>query len=143
MLTPKQEKFAQEVASGKSQSDAYRSSFNVRAGTKIDTINNNAYKLMANGEITTRIDELKEAAAKRVVITLESHLEDLQKLRNMAVKDGKWAAAVSAEIARGKAAGVYVDKLEITGKDGGAIQHSTVTAEEIAKAINNGVTDKF
>ena len=26
-LTPKQEKFAQEVASGKSQSDAYRAAF--------------------------------------------------------------------------------------------------------------------
>jgi hypothetical protein len=143
MLTPKQEKFAQEVASGKSQADAYRAAFNVRPNTKPETIVQSASKIMANPNVSTRVDELREVAAKKAVITLESHLEDLQKLRNMAVKDGKWSAAVAAEIARGKAAGVYVDKVEITGKDGGAIQHSTVTAEEIAKAINNGVTDKF
>ena len=45
----------------------------------------------------------------------------LQALRDLAEASEKFGPAVQAEMARGKASGLYVDKTELTGKDGGAI----------------------
>jgi hypothetical protein len=112
-LTPKQEAFAQEIASGKSQADAYRIAFNA-GKMKPETIYKRASELMANGEITGRVQELREPVVQKVQLTLEAHLTDLQKLRNMAVKKEQYSAAISAEIARGRAAGLYVEKSEVT-----------------------------
>ena len=67
---------------------------------------------MADGEVTARVAELREPVVKEAQMTLKSHLEDLQKLRNMAVKAEQYSAAITAEIARGKAAGIYVDKID-------------------------------
>ena len=119
-LTPQREKFAQAVASGMNQSDAYREAFKVRAGTKLSSINVNASKLMADTKVLQRVEELRAPIAKRAQITLESHLEDLQRLRNMAVKAEQFGAAITAEVARGKAAGIVVEKgsINLTNSDG-------------------------
>jgi phage terminase small subunit len=119
-LTPQREKFAQAVASGMNQSDAYRKAFKVRNGTKPLSVNQAASKLMADPNIASRVGVLRETVAKKTMITLESHLEDLQKLRNMAVKAEQFGAAITAEVARGKAAGIVVEKgqINLTNSDG-------------------------
>ena len=43
-------------------------------------------------------------------ITFERHVSELAKLRDDAMKKGAWAAAINAEVARGKAGGLYVDQ---------------------------------
>ena len=110
-LTAKREKFCQEVASGKSQAEAYRLAFNAD-NSKEETVHQEASRLMAIPKVSARVEELREPIVKKAQITLESHLEDLQRLRNMAAKSNQWSAAISAEIARGKAAGVHVEKSE-------------------------------
>ena len=59
-LTPKQEKFAQFVADGMSQADAYRKAFNVNPNTKPETTQANASRLMANSMVSARVDELRK-----------------------------------------------------------------------------------
>lgn len=137
-LTPKREKFAQAVASGLDQSAAYRRAFTVSPGSKPSSVNVNASKLMADAKVRQRVDELRAPIAEKAQITLESHLRDLLALRNLAAKEKQLAAAISAEIARGKAAGVVVDRaaLELTGKGGGPIAVGSVdlsraTAEQL------------
>lgn len=128
-LTPKREKFAQAVASGMNQSDAYRSAFDA-GGMKPATINVKASELMADGKVRGRVDELRAPAVEAVGITLESHLRDLLALRNLAAKKEQMSAAINAEIARGKAAGVYADeRMRILGPDGGPVQ--TITRIEL------------
>ena len=113
-LTPKQERFAQEVASGKSQADAYRAAFDVNVGTKPETIQQSACRLskpetihskasvlMADGKVAARVAELREPVVQKAQITLESHLADLQMLRDKAMESNQLSAAISAEIARG------------------------------------------
>lgn len=117
-LSPRREKFAQAVASGMNQSDAYREAYRVRNGTKLSSINVNASKLMADAKVEQRVAELRAPAAKKASITLESHLADLQSLRNMAVKEKQFAAAITAEVARRKAAGVHIERADITNSDG-------------------------
>lgn len=109
-LTPKQEAFAYAVASGQNQSDAYRAAYSVKPGTKLESVNVAASKLMADAKVAQRVAELRKPVAKKAQITLESHLEDLIKLRNMAAKEKQYSAAISAEIARGKASGVHVEQ---------------------------------
>lgn len=123
-LTPKQEKFALAVASGKTQSDAYREAFNVRPTTKDTSVNVNASKLMADTNIAQRVEELRKPIADKAMITLESHIERLKELAELAIEQGQIAAAIKAEELCGKASGVYVEKRQITGADGGPVKHS-------------------
>lgn len=111
-LTPRQEKFAQEVASGKTQAEAYRLAYNVDK-SKDSSIHVNASKLMSNTKIQQRVDRIRMPVIQAKRLTLETHLDDLKLLRNMAIKEGKLSAAINAEIARGKAAGVAIDRVEV------------------------------
>lgn len=111
-LTAKQEKFAQLVAEGFSISEAYRAAYNAE-NMAADTVHREAHEVAKNHKVATRIDELRKPIIEKVQLTLETHLEDLKALRNMAIKEGKLSAAINAEIARGKAAGVAIDKVEV------------------------------
>lgn len=110
-LTPKQEAFAQAVVGGMSQADAYRTAYSA-GKMKDSSIHVNASKLMADAKVAQRVAELREPAARAASMTLESHLADLMTLRDLAKGGGQYSAAISAEIARGKAAGVHVEKSE-------------------------------
>ncbi len=113
--------------------------FKVRKGTKPLSINQAASKLMADPNIHARVGVLREPVAKKAMITLESHLEDLQRLRNMAAKEKQYSAAITAEVARGKASGVVADKIDISGTmavatlDVGKLSAATLRAIMAAK----------
>ena len=63
------------------------------------------------------IGELREEYQKKYAVTFERHISELGKIRQDALKKGAWSAAVNAEVARGKAAGLYVEqKIIRTGK---------------------------
>lgn len=123
-LTPKQEKFAQCVASGMSQADAYRNSFTVGEKTKDSSVHVSASKLMNDPKIWQRVEELRKPIVQRTQITLESHLQTLAEIRDRALDSNQFSAASTAEIARGKASGLYSDKVELTGKDGAPIEQN-------------------
>lgn len=57
-LTPKQEKFAQCVADGMSQADAYRTAFDVKPTTKPESVQQSASRLMADPKVSSRVDQL-------------------------------------------------------------------------------------
>ena len=118
-LTPKQEAFAQAIVTGVNQSDAYRAAYKVRPGTKPESVNQNASRIMADINVASRVAKLRETVAKKSQITLETHLEDLLKLRDMAANGNQYSAAITAEVARGKASGVHVERSE----NNGAVEH--------------------
>tara|TARA_R110000764_G_scaffold111328_1_gene198043 strand:+ start:76 stop:597 length:522 start_codon:yes stop_codon:yes gene_type:complete len=62
------------------------------------------------------IGELRAEVQEKYGVTFERHITELAKIRDDARAKGAWAAATNAEVARGKAGGLYVDqKLVITG----------------------------
>jgi hypothetical protein len=62
------------------------------------------------------IGELRSEMQEKYGISIERHLTELAKLRDDAQKKGAWSAAINAEVARGKAGGLYIDqKLIMTG----------------------------
>ena len=110
-LTPKQEKFAQNVAKGMKKKEAaknagYSEKNASRAGTMLTSD--------ANPIVKDRIHQLQTKAATKAELTLGNHLVDLKEIRDGAMRNGAWSAAVTAEVARGKAAGLYVNRSELT-----------------------------
>jgi phage terminase small subunit len=63
------------------------------------------------------IGELREEWQKQYEVTFGNHISELGKLRDEARDKKAWSAAVNAEVARGKAAGLYIEqKIIRTGK---------------------------
>ena len=66
--------------------------------------------------VSKYIGELRAEVQEKFGIDLSRHLGELAKLRDDAMKKGAWSAAINAEVARGKAGGLYVDqKLILSG----------------------------
>lgn len=63
MLTPKQEAFARQVASGVNHTDAYKVAYNT-ATMLPSTINNEAYLASRNPDIAKRVEQLLKEAAE-------------------------------------------------------------------------------
>lgn len=75
-LTAKQEAFAQAIADGKNQSDAYRTAYNA-GKMKAETVQNSAYKLLRNGEVTARIKTLQQSLVDKSLWTRERSVKVL------------------------------------------------------------------
>jgi len=115
-LTPKQERFAHEVASGKSQAEAYRTAFNVKPTTKPETSQANASRLMADSNVSTRVAELRAAVAERVTWTLADSLDVLSTIAKGLDEDAKPSDKVNAVKAINAMIGLDApSKLNVTG----------------------------
>lgn len=76
-LTPKQEKFAQCVADGMTQADAYRTAFDVSPTTKQETVYKRAGELMSDGVISGRVAELRQQLSEKALWTRQNSVETL------------------------------------------------------------------
>ncbi len=93
-LTAKQEKFAQCVADGMNQSDAYRAAYS--AGAMKDTsINCNASKLLSDAKVKQRVDELRKALESKALWTRE---DSVLGLRAIAAGSESKAGEITAAI---------------------------------------------
>ena len=117
-LTEMQMKFAHEIVTNEGRKNATECA--VDAGYTKDTAVVKASQLQ-NPKlyplVVRYIGELREEYQKKYAVTFERHISELGKIRMDALKKGAWSAAVNAEVARGKAAGLYVEqKIIRTGK---------------------------
>lgn len=113
-LTPKQEAFCHAYIKLGDSTKAYREVYAPKT-TKDATVWRAAKRVMDTSKVRTRIAELRAPAAEACMLDLKTHLEKLAELRDKAMKDSNWSAAIQAEQSRGKAAGLYVDKKKIDG----------------------------
>lgn len=111
-LTAKQEAFCLAYIETGNASEAYRRAYGAENMAPA-TVNRKAKGLIDNGKIGARLAELRAPAVKKAQLTLEQHLLDLQRLRDKADKSKDFGAAIRAEVARGKAAGIYVEKIDM------------------------------
>jgi phage terminase small subunit len=124
-MTLKQENACLAYVETGNKSEAYRRAFNA-SNMKEATINKRANEFFDRGDIKGRVAELRKPVIEQVQITLKTHLEKLAELRDKADASEKWQAAIQAEVARGKASGLYVEKHEHGGLDGKPIQHEVL-----------------
>ena len=117
-LTEMQMKFAHEVVSNEGRKNGFECA--VSAGYAEDSARVRASELQ-NPKIyplvVKYIGELREEYQRKYAVTFERHISERAKIRMEALKKGAWSAAVNAEVARGKAAGLYIEqKIIRTGK---------------------------
>lgn len=78
-LTAKQEAFAQAVADGMTQADAYRKAYDA-GRMKAETIQNKAHILMKDGDVRARVDALKAKVAEKHIWTREKSVRVLSEI---------------------------------------------------------------
>lgn len=95
-LTPKQELFAQHVASGKSQSAAYRAAYDVGEDTKPETIWSEGTRTASDPSVSARIKELRAELAEQCLWTREDSVIALVNgvVRVQGVKETDLIAAI-------------------------------------------------
>lgn len=117
-LTEMQMKFAHELITNEGRLTATECAIN--AGYEKDSAVVRASELQNPKRyplVVQYIGELREEYQKKYGVTFERHISELAKLRDNARESKAWSAAVNAEVARGKAAGLYVEqKIIRTGK---------------------------
>ena len=115
MLTPKQEKFAKNIAlEGMNYSDAYRNSYSCKRMGEA-TINNEAWNLAQNHEIAMRIKELAAQADTPKVMTAQKRKEWLTGIIND--PDVDINARLKASDQLNKMDGEYIQKVEAEVKN--------------------------
>ena len=136
-LTEKQMKFAHEVVTNEGRKTATECA--VDAGFESEFARQYASKLQ-NPKlyplVVKYIGELREEWQKKYEVTYDRHISELGKIRQQALNKGAWSAAVNAEVARGKAAGLYIEqKIIRTGK------LEELTTEELEKRMKQIIDD--
>jgi phage terminase small subunit len=117
-LTEMQRKFANLLVANEGRKYAYECA--IEAGYEPDRARQTAYELQ-NPKlfplVVKYIGEIREEFQKKYEVTYEKHIAELGKIRQEALKKGAFSAAGNVEVARGKAAGLYVEhKIIRTGK---------------------------
>ena len=115
-LTERQLKFAELLVFNegrKSPSEcAYEAGYKTRPRQAASELRNPKLSPL----VVRYIGELRAEIQEKYGINFEKHIGELAKLREDARAKGAWSAAINAEIARGKAGGLYVDqKLVLSG----------------------------
>jgi len=112
-LTAKQEAFAQAIADGKNQSDAYRAAYSA-GNMKPEVINVKASQLAADGKVKVRVNELKEALANKSLWTREQSVAVLAEV--VGSRDAKHSDKISAVKVLNDMQGFNApEKLELSG----------------------------
>ena len=117
-LTEMQMKFAHELVTNEGRKTGAECA--ITAGYSSDAAVVYASKLQNPKTyplVVQYIGKLRSEYQKKYDVTFERHISELAKLRDNARESKAWSAAVNAEVARGKAAGLYVEqKIIRTGK---------------------------
>jgi len=117
-LTEMQIKFAHELVTNEGRKYAYECA--IEAGYEKDRARVTASELQNPKRyplVVKYLGEIREEYQKKYDVTYGRHITELGKIRAEALKKGAWSAAVNAEVARGKAAGLYIEqKIIRTGK---------------------------
>jgi phage terminase small subunit len=104
------ERFAQELAKGKSQSEAYKLAGYDATGNAAEV---NAARLLRNAQVSARVGQLKQRAAEKVIVTVADIAQQLDEDRQFARELKQAAAAVSASMGKAKVLGLLEDKSKV------------------------------
>ena len=131
-LTRRQELFVKELVSKDGQITMREAAIN--AGYPASSAHTRAYELTnqhISPHVVASIQAYRQELDEKFGVNYQRHLKDLQKIRDMALTNGAYSAAVQAEYRRGQAQGdIYVSKSEIRT---GSID--SMSKEEVMSAL--------
>lgn len=131
-LTRRQELFVKELVSKDGQITMREAAIN--AGYPASSAHTRAYELTnphISPHVVAAIQAYRAELDEKYGVNYQRHLRDLQLIRDMALQNGAYSAAVQAEYRRGQAQGdIYVSKSEIRH---GSID--SMSKEDVLKAL--------
>jgi len=108
------ERFAQGIAKGKSQHEAYLYA-GYAPGADPKDVRSNAGKLARKPEVAARVEELQHKQAARIGATVDDLLFELNGMLQLAKRTKQPSAGVGAIVAKAKLLGLITDKVEVEG----------------------------
>ena len=142
----RQERFAQELAMGRSQGEAYALS-----GYRLSTVgarDANASRLLRNDKVAARVAELRAEAAASTAITVESLIREAADIQRAATADGNHSAAIAAVVTKAKLAGLWIERKENKNTnfntqviDRRDVPVAELSDEELTRIIRNGSSE--
>ena len=131
-LTRRQELFVKELVSKDGQITMREAAIN--AGYPVSSAHTRAYELTnpnMSPHVVAKIRSYRQELDEKYGVTYQRHLRDLQTIRDLALQNGAYSAAVQAEYRRGQAQGdIYISKSEVRH---GSID--SMSKEEVEKAL--------
>lgn len=110
-MTQKRRRFAAEYVKDGNATQAA-----IRAGFSPKSAHVTACHLLKDPKVSAEIERIRAPIVEKLegsaAITLESHLRKLSELAEEARQHEQFSAAITAEMARGKVAGLYVERHE-------------------------------
>lgn len=129
-LTPKQSAFVRVYVKTGSPSEAYAEAYDVKRMSP-KAVSVEAAKLLKHPSVALAIQGFHKREEAKALLTLEEHMDELQKLREEARKEGQISAAIKAEELRGKLRRFYVEQVEV----GGAGEFKTMSDADLDATI--------
>ena len=137
-LTRKQEKFVRELVANDGLITLREAA--IRAGYPASSAHTRAYELTNKNlcpHVVAEIERYRADLDSKYAVNYKRHVRDLQTIRDVALENGAYSAAVQAEYRRGQAQGdIYVSKSEI--RHGSIDQMSTEEVERELEKIRTG-----
>lgn len=128
------EKFAQGLASGMSQRNAYRVAFPNSKRWKDETVDSKASVLAKNEKVLERLRELAEQSTSEAVMNATQRKEWLTSIIRSEAEETK--DKLKAVDILNRMEGEYVDKVQLGGQVNNPM--AGLTTEELKKLINDG-----
>ncbi len=118
-LTIKQEAFARAYVETGNASEAYRRAYNAE-NMKQESIAVRACELLAHSKVSVMVQQLKDQAAERHAVTVDSLVNELEEARLAALgaESPQSAAAVSATMGKAKLMGLDKQIFDLKSSDG-------------------------
>ena len=143
-LNSKQKRFCKQYIKGQTATEsAIKAGYTKdRKGAKTQ----GSVLLNHNPVVRNYLIDLEIQASEKEAVSLENHLSTLHDLREEAKDQGQISAAITAEVHRGKAGGLYIDRREIlTAKIDMMSKDDILTRrkELIAKKTDNIIEGDF
>lgn len=131
----KLEVFAQELAKGRSAVEAAKA-----AGYTGSSLVSNAKRRAQLPSVKARVAQLRREASANTVVTLEKLIDNAEEARLLAMGLEEPSSANQCIQTMAKLKGLWRDRAEVTGKDGGPIE-VRATKEQRDAAVNAALRD--
>jgi hypothetical protein len=134
-LTPKQLAFVQGILAGKSATDAYRAAYECDTMSQA-VVWKEASLLRSDRKIAVWIAAARQAHLGNARVSLDQHVQELERLKEIALASGNVGAAVQAEQLRGKALGHYVERYaDVTPDPIADLREIAASSPELAEQL--------
>lgn len=128
------EKFAQGIASGKSQRNAYRAAFPNSMNWKDETVDSKASALAKTDKVLERVKELAVESTSEAVMSAKKRKEWLSKIMEDIGEETKDRLKACDILNRME--GAYIEKVQVGGQINNPM--AGLTTEDLKKLINDG-----